>query len=106
MIPGISHVTRGCPTSMLNPDSHPHQPGISHNKCAIAKEYQLNKELSKGKHQSIHIMVDTNPILHFVGAKLTLTKTSKTGKLCPLGIFMHRKVVHLILSETIFEFNN
>ena len=40
MIPGISHVTRGCPTSMLNPDSHPHQPGISqHYKCTVAKEY-------------------------------------------------------------------
>ena len=51
-------------------------------------------------------MVDTDPILHFVGAKLTLTKTSMTGKLCPLGIFVHMKVVHLILSETLSDFNN
>ena len=74
MIPGVSHVTRGCPTSMLNPDSHP-EISHYHYKCTIAKEYQLNKEriLSKGKHQSLHIIVDSNPILQFLETKLTLT---------------------------------
>ena len=71
---------------MLNPDSHP-EISHYHYKCTIAKEYQLNKEriLSKSKHQSLHIIVDTNPILQFLGTKLTLNINLNDWKTLPFG---------------------